>query len=70
MAGAMAEYAIAHSDFVEQVRQAQRAVPAGVETEDVDRLRNIALRRVVPVAFVVAMGYVEIENREGLFPFG
>jgi hypothetical protein len=63
-------YAVTHSDFVEQVRYAQRAVSAGVETKYAERLRNVALRRVVTIAFVVAMGDVEIENREGLFPFG
>ena len=69
MARAMAEYAITHSDFVKQVRQAQRAVSAGIETEYVHRLRNVALRSVVTIALVVAMGDVEVEYCEGLFPF-
>jgi len=68
MARTMTEYAITHSDFVEQVRYAQRAVSTGVETEYVDRLRDVALRRVVTIAFVVAMSDIEIENRERLFP--
>ena len=70
MAGAVAEYAIAHAGFVKQVRYAQRAVSAGVETEDVDRLRNVALRSVVAIAFVVAVGYVEVEYRQGLLSVG
>jgi hypothetical protein len=70
MARAMTEYAITHSDFVEQVRYAQRAVSAGVETEYIDRLRNVALRCVVPIAFVVAMGDIEVEYGKSFFPVG
>ena len=70
MAGAMAEYAITHSRFGKQVRHTERAVSAGVETEYVGRLRYVALRSVVTVAFVEAMGDVEVEDRQRLFPVG
>jgi hypothetical protein len=58
----------ADSDFIEQVRQTQRAVSAGVETEDVDGLGNVSLRSVVAIAFVEAMGDVEVIDRQRLFP--
>ena len=60
MARAMAEDAIMDPHFVEQVRQAKRAVSAGVEPEHVYRLGNVALGCVVAVPFVIAMGDVEI----------